>query len=101
MTSAAKPVFELSPKRRALLDKLMNQTQPGSGTAARITRRPAEDRRPLSFAQQRLWFIHQLNPDSPFYNMHIAVRLTGALQHAALERSLNAVVARHESLRTT
>ncbi|NVJ07525.1 non-ribosomal peptide synthase/polyketide synthase, partial [Myxococcus sp. AM001] len=56
---------------------------------------------PLSFGQQRLWFLHQLEPDSAFYNVPVAVKLSGALDVAALERSFQALVLRHESLRTT
>ncbi|HEY0605695.1 MAG TPA: amino acid adenylation domain-containing protein, partial [Herpetosiphonaceae bacterium] len=56
---------------------------------------------PLSFAQQRLWFIDQLQPDSIAYNVPLAFRLTGALDLPALERSVNTIVARHEALRTT
>jgi amino acid adenylation domain-containing protein len=55
---------------------------------------------PLSFAQQRLWFMQQLEPDSPFYNMLTAVRLQGELNTAALERVLNEILRRHEALRT-
>lgn len=55
---------------------------------------------PLSFAQQRLWFLDQLDPNSPAYNMPVALRLDGKLDCEALERSLNVIVARHEILRT-
>ncbi|HEY0606707.1 MAG TPA: amino acid adenylation domain-containing protein, partial [Herpetosiphonaceae bacterium] len=56
---------------------------------------------PLSFGQQRFWFLHQLLPDSPAYSITVAARLTGTLDRAALHRSLNALAERHESLRTT
>ena len=59
-----------------------------------------EGRLPLSFAQQRLWFLNQLEPESEFYNSSKAVRLKGELQVEALERTLTEIVRRHEVLRT-
>ena len=56
---------------------------------------------PTSFAQRRLWFVHQLEPESPSYNVTRALWLSGNLEVPALERSLATIVARHEALRTT
>ena len=55
----------------------------------------------LSFAQQRLWFLDGLNPESAFYNVPTAIRLRGELKVSALERSLNELLRRHEALRTS
>ncbi len=56
---------------------------------------------PLSFAQQRLWFIDQLDPGNSAYNFPAALRLVGPLDLAALKDSVNEIVGRHEALRTT
>ncbi len=62
---------------------------------------PREGELPLSFAQQRLWFLDQLEPDSALYNVPAAVRLSGPLDPSALARSLSELARRHEALRTT
>jgi hypothetical protein len=62
---------------------------------------PREGALPLSFAQQRLWFLDQWQPGNPIYNEPAALRIEGELDRAALERSLQAIVRRHEVFRTT
>ncbi len=62
---------------------------------------PRDGELPLSFAQQRLWFIDQLEPGNSVYNFPAAVRLKGPLNVVALKQSLNEIVKRHEALRTT
>lgn len=69
-------------------------------TSTRILAAPADRPLPLSFAQQRLWFIDQLNDGSPHYNMPVVLRVRGDLDQAALRGSLNAIMARHALLRT-
>ncbi|MET0398241.1 MAG: condensation domain-containing protein, partial [Longimicrobiaceae bacterium] len=66
-----------------------------------ISRRASEGPPPLSFAQQRLWLVDRLDPGSAAYNVPFALRLRGALDTAALRASVDALVRRHETLRTT
>ena len=74
--------------------------RPDLGSPPPIEPAPREKDLPLSFAQQRLWFHNQLHPDSPVYNIFVGFRLTGSLNIAALEQSINEIIARHEALRT-
>ncbi|MFP2903085.1 AMP-binding protein, partial [Corallococcus sp. 4LFB] len=66
-----------------------------------LTRTRSDGPQPLSFAQQRLWFLDQLAPDDASYNLPVALRLLGRLDVEALRRAFEALVARHEALRTT
>ncbi len=93
-------LFE-EPTVAALAARVERAVGAGAGVEAPpIKRVPRDGELPLSFAQQRLWFIDQLEPESPAYNMPMPLRLAGRLDRSALERSLAAVVARHEALRT-
>src|SRR5918912_702633 len=92
----------LSAAKRALLEKRLQSRMAEMAEAQTIQRRSnGEINLPLSFAQQRLWFIDQLDPASFAYNITTALRLTGSLNVNALERCLNEIVRRHEALRTT
>src|SRR6185369_9240595 len=73
----------------------------GVGGARTIPPRPRHEPLPQSFAQQRLWFLDQLVPGSPAYNMATGVWLKGELDARALGAALAEVVRRHEALRTT
>ncbi|HEY0606685.1 MAG TPA: condensation domain-containing protein, partial [Herpetosiphonaceae bacterium] len=91
----------LSPQKQELLRLLRAEKAKAAAPSPTIPRRSPDDSAPLSFAQERLWFLDQLQPGSAFYNEPVAVRLTGALDVAALQQCLNAIVRRHETLRTT
>jgi amino acid adenylation domain-containing protein len=92
---------KLSAVKQALLEKLAQRRATRSDVARGITRRASAAPAPLSLAQQRLWFVDQLEPGSSLYNLSIAVRLTGHLDADALSGALNEIVRRHESLRTS
>ena len=62
---------------------------------------PRDAQLPLSFSQQRMWLLDQLEPDTPTYNISNALRLSGTLEVEALKRSIEEIVSRHEALRTT
>ncbi len=92
---------KLSPAKLALLEKRLRGEAAGNAPRSRISRRQQENFLPLSFAQQRLWFLDQLEPGSPAYNISTAFRHNGSLDLVALNRAINAVVSRHEILRTS
>ena len=92
---------KLSPAKRAMLLKAMRQEAMRADSSERIAPRPSGSPAPLSFAQQRLWFIDQLMPGTPLYNIPVAMRMSGALDASVLERCIAEVVRRHEVLRTS
>jgi hypothetical protein len=89
MNDFSKRIATLSPEKRALLARQLKQRGIEFNTF------------PLSYGQQRLWFIEQLDPENGSYNVPVAVRLKGELKIDALEKALSEVVRRHEVLRTT
>ena len=76
------------------------QAQPTGEPTTEITRLERPARIPLSFAQQRLWFLQEMQPGSPAYNIPFAIEIEGSLDFDAFKTSLNAIVSRHEVLRT-
>jgi hypothetical protein len=93
-------IAALSLRQRAMFELRLKKRRENI-SPVEIGRRGAETASPpLSFAQQRLWFLQQLDPSSTAYNIHFGVRLTGRLDVAALEHTLGEIVRRHEVLRT-
>ncbi|HZF40192.1 MAG TPA: amino acid adenylation domain-containing protein [Blastocatellia bacterium] len=79
---------------------IKSQRMAGLSIEAPLTRRTSGARAPLSYAQERLWFLDQLETEKSIYNTVAALRLKGELDVAALEESLNEIIRRHEALRT-
>jgi amino acid adenylation domain-containing protein/non-ribosomal peptide synthase protein (TIGR01720 family) len=93
-------IAALSPAQRALLEQqLQRRNQATPKPTPKLTPRSQSDDRPLSLAQERLWFLEQIAPTAA-HHIAIAWRFRGELQPALLVASLRAIVARHESLRT-
>jgi amino acid adenylation domain-containing protein len=89
----------LTPEQRAAFELLLRRQRAAAPAPAAIPRRADPSTHPLSFAQRRLWFLDQLAPGDPAYNIHGAVRLRGRLDAGALARALSTIAARHEPLR--
>src|SRR5579883_2924222 len=89
----------LSSAKRALLLNTLRKNQKQPPNTQRISRSGLREA-PLSFAQQRMWFLSQLEVDHHFYNVPLGMRLRGPLRTEVLERCLTEIVRRHEALRT-
>jgi amino acid adenylation domain-containing protein len=100
MTDLQSRLAGLTPEKRRLLELRMQQAR-AQAAGPVLAPRPRVAPPPLSFAQQRLWVLDRLEPGTAAYNLLRPLRLRGVLDVAALERALDALRARHESLRTT
>ncbi|MFE6982896.1 non-ribosomal peptide synthetase/MFS transporter [Streptomyces griseus] len=92
-----RPAAPLSDAKRALLAQRLRGR---ARLVQAVPRRPEGTVPPLSFAQERLWFMEQFAPGTAAYNIPVARRLRGPLDRPALQRALDAVIARHETLRS-
>ena len=103
MNELTKRIAGLTPAQFAILKQRLNKKSQARPDDQAIPRRAARfaSEAPLSFSQERLWFLYQLDPASYAFNITNAVRLLGRLNVASLERALNEIVRRHEALRTT
>ena len=100
MDNQSNGIGSLSPKRKQLFALLLKESGIGATQRNVISRGSGPGPWPLSSAQQRLWFLQQLNPDDVSYNLLMPIKLKGCLNQAALLSSLREIVRRHEILRT-
>lgn len=96
-----KKIAKLSPEKRRLLALRLEEKGLSLPVGDHIYPRLDDEPSPLSFSQRRLWFLHQLHPDMIAFNLPMALRFTGKLEPNLLRKSINAIVYRHEVLRTT
>ncbi|HEY2116060.1 MAG TPA: condensation domain-containing protein, partial [Candidatus Angelobacter sp.] len=87
-------------EQEAELLKLILESEGIAGSVATIPPRGTISKSPLSYAQERLWFLNRLEPNGDAYNVPLAFELTGELNRHVLERSLQEIIRRHEVLRT-
>jgi amino acid adenylation domain-containing protein len=108
MKGTNKGALDFSPKRQALLQQLLRREGMATAACSKIRRQISgvDANRgprsfPVSFAQERMWFMDRLTPGNPVFNLNCDWRFTYPLEIATLRRSINEMVRRHESLRTT
>src|SRR5216684_699683 len=93
-------ISRLTPAQREMLAKRMRGEGPRSEFKSVIKRRPTLDY-PITAEQEHLWLLHQMDPNVHYFNHSHAYRLKGELNAAALERTINEMVRRHENFRTS
>src|SRR4051812_7290919 len=100
MTDIEQRIAMLSPAKRVLLERYLQDQNMSAAPTLSIPQRDPSAPLPLSFAQQRLWFLDQLKPGLTAYNNVSAFRLNGLLNVQVLQQGLTEILRRHESMRT-
>lgn len=100
MQDLEKRIENLSPAKRALLELRLKQTSAGKPAVSPIVPRKDRLNAPLSFAQERLWFLDRLEPNGALYNVPRALRLQGRLNAEALQQAFDKLCERHETFRS-
>jgi len=101
MSSIYEQIANLPPEKRELLEMMLLEQGVDLSQVLIVPLPRDTNKFPLSFSQQRLWFLDKLEPGSPLYNIPAVLRLKGTLDIPALEKSFNKIIERHEVLRTT
>ena len=101
MHDIAKQITELSVEKRQLLERYLKSAGLDLTNAVIIPQPRDTNKFPLSFAQERIWFMDQLEPNRSIYNLPDTHYFKGPLDLNALQQTLTQIVRRHESLRTT
>src|SRR5215216_5744976 len=101
MSRVAEQIAGLSPAERAILESRLRERRASRERRHAIPRRSERGRARLSFGQERLWFLDQLEPGNPFYNIPAAFRVRGPLDSAILQQCFDEILRRHEVLHTS
>lgn len=101
MSDVHERISRLSPEQRALLERLLRKERAAEASSPIQPRPATSGDLPLSFGQQRLWFLDQMDPGRSIYNVFDSILIDEPVDPAVVERCLNEIVRRHEALRTT
>jgi hypothetical protein len=101
MSQVLSRIAALAPEQRKLLEQRLREENIDFTKIQVLPRSTEQEEIPLSFAQERLWFLDQLQPGKPHYNMSFAIRVHGQLNSEAMEQAVSEIVRRHEILRTS
>src|SRR5215213_7443542 len=93
-------IAQLSPAKLALLEQKLKKNKPQTRTKSEVRDEPRQKYAPLSFSQERLWFLEQMDPDSCIYNLPAILPLRGQINPGLVEETIRQILVRHSALRT-